>query len=182
MSNPTGSFASPLIGTFFTPFQYQKQTTGQGQGVLLYLKKQQQVFIPDKCHIFSKDLTWEDAALSCQMRGGRLPSILWEEERKEINEAPEEETAWIRGRRLEQTWNDGSLWADIANLFGGSLNFEWFSILFTVLLIISEINLGSSPEVICQNNSLPAVAISHNYVDQSDKGTLCTSFLIICSS
>ena len=32
--------------------------------------------------------------------------------------------AWIGGRRLEQTWNDGSLWADIANLFGGSLNFE----------------------------------------------------------
>ena len=30
------------------------------------------------------------------------------------------------GRRLEETWawNDGSLWADIANLFGGSLDFE----------------------------------------------------------
>ena len=84
--------------------------------------------------------------------GGR--SIIFPEERrqaplnslrrgKEINEPSEEETAWIRGRRLEETWawNDGSMWADIANLFGGSLDFESFSVLLIILTRISEIDL-----------------------------------------
>ena len=101
MSNPTGSFESLFCGghlkkhlcrqvvhqhhsqnqqnwNFLTPFQYQNEKNRQrvkAEG-FSYVKKQLQMFILDKFHLFSKDLTWEDAALSFLRRGGRLPSIL----------------------------------------------------------------------------------------------------------
>ena len=78
----------------------------------------------DKYHLFREDLSWDEAVLSCERKGGTLASILSEEEKSEINEASERETAWVGGRRLEireesWAWSDGSPWSDIANWYGG---------------------------------------------------------------
>ena len=86
----------------------------------LYFK----VSIYDKYHLFREDVTWDEAVLSCERKGGTLASILSQDEKDEINEASERETAWIGGRRLEireesWAWSDGSPWSDIANWYGG---------------------------------------------------------------
>ena len=82
------------------------------------------VSIFDKYHLFREDLTWDEAVLSCENKGGTLASILSEDEKEQLNEASERETAWIGGRRLEireesWAWSDGSTWSDIANWYGG---------------------------------------------------------------
>ena len=82
----------------------------------------------DKYHLFREDLTWDEAVLSCESKGGTLASILSEDEKDEVNEASEQETAWIGGRRLEireesWAWSDGSSWSDIANWYG---SYEYF--------------------------------------------------------
>ena len=82
----------------------------------------------DKYHLFREDLTWDEAVLSCESKGGTLASILSEDEKDEINEATDRETAWIGGRRLEMreeswAWSDGSPWSDIANW---NWNYEYY--------------------------------------------------------
>ena len=87
----------------------------------------------DKYHLFREDLTWDEAVLSCESKGGTLASILSEDEKDEVNEASEEEAAWIGGRRLEiredsWDWADGLTWSEnLANWYYSYQNYQDYS-------------------------------------------------------